>query len=416
MAVKPRPEELIEPGPALKRKPSSASLSSVEDVLRTQAREAVVPEGVRALVSMQVGSRRGWTASLDGGVQVSKGLTEQADVRIITDPETLAAVVGGSESGVKAFLDGRLLVRGNLALALRLDSIFKPQGRPVHWPKWASVNAAGLHTAYLEAGSGPPVVLLHGLGATNASLLPTLWDLARDHRVIVPDLPGFGESAKPMRSYHAEFFASWAEAFIDELGLDRVHAIGNSMGGRVAIELGLRTPDRVDRMVLLTPSPAFIRRREFVRVVRLLRPELAFLPLPIPHDRVVRGIRMMFSRPSRLPKGWYDAAADEFLRVFATARGRIAFFSAARQIYLEEPRGERGFWDRLPYLETPALFVWGERDRLVPAKFARHVVNALPRATSVVLDDCGHVPQYELPEQTHSLIRDFLTTSTPRRS
>ena len=414
MAVKPATERVIQSERSPKRT-RAAALSSVEDVLRTQAEEAVVPEGVRALVSMQIGPRQGWTASLDGGVQVSKGRTEEADVQIITDPETLAAVVGGFESGVKAFLDGRLLVRGNLALALRLDSIFKPQGRPIHWPRWDSVRADGLHTAYLEAGSGPPVLLLHGLGATNASLLTTLWDLATDYRVIVPDLPGFGESAKPIRSYNAEFFARWAEAFMDELGLERVHAIGNSMGGRVAIELGLRAPDRVDRMVLLTPSPAFIRRREFVRVVRLLRPELAFLPLPIPHDRVVSGIRMMFSRPKRLPKGWYDAAADEFLRVFRTARGRIAFFSAARQIYLEEPRGERGFWDRLPYLETPALFVWGERDRLVPAKFARHVVNALPRATSVVLEDCGHVPQYELPEKTHALIREFLAAPPRRR-
>ena len=414
MAVKPTSRELSEARPP-KRKPAG-STSAVEAILRTQAREASVPERVNALVSMQVAPERGWTARLNGGVEVSKGLTEEADVRIFTDPETLAGVVGGSESGIKAFLDGRLLVRGNLALALRLDSIFKPQGRPVRWPKWNEVRAAGLHTAYLEAGSGPPVVLLHGLGATNASLLPTLWDLARSHRVIVPDLPGFGESAKPIRSYNAEFFAGWLEAFLDELGLERVHAAGNSMGGRVAIELGLRAPDRVDRLVLLTPSPAFIRRREFVRFVKLLRPELAFIPLPIPHDQVVRGIRMMFSRPSRLPKGWYDAAADEFLRIFATARGRIAFFSAARQIYLEEPRGNRGFWDRLPYLEAPALFVWGERDRLVPAKFARHVVNALPRATSVVLDDCGHVPQYELPEKTHALIREFLTGPTPHRS
>ncbi len=415
MAVKPTTERPIKSARP-PRRTSAAPLSSAEDVVRTQAEQAVVPEGVRALVSMEVGPGQGWTASLDGGVEVSKGLTEEADVRIITDPQTLSAVVGGTESGIKAFLDGRLLVRGNLALALRLDSIFKPQGRPVHWPKWNSVRAAGLHTAYLEAGEGPTVLLLHGLGATNASLLPTLWDLASDYRVIVPDLPGFGESAKPLRSYNAEFFARWAEAFIDELGLESVHAIGNSMGGRVAIEMGLRTPDRVDRMVLLTPSPAFIRRREFVRVVRLLRPELAFLPLPIPHEQVVRGIRMMFSRPSRLPRGWYDAAADEFRRVFATARGRIAFFSAARQIYLEEPRGERGFWDRLPYLETPALFVWGERDRLVPAKFARHVTNALPRATSVVLEDCGHVPQYELPEETHALIREFLTKPVPRRT
>ena len=143
------------------------------------------------------------------------------------------------------------------------------------------------------------------------------------------------------------------------------------MGGRVALELGLSSPDRVGRLVLLMPAPAFIRYREFVRIARVLRPELALLPVPVSHRQVVRSIRRMFARPSRLPGAWYDAAADEFLRVFSTPRGRIAFFSAARQIYLEEPYGERGFWDRLPSLSRPALFVWGARDRLAPAVFAR---------------------------------------------
>ena len=88
-------------------------------------------------------------------------------------------------------------------------------------------------------------------------------------------------------------------------------------------------------------------------------------------------------------------------------RGRIAFFSAARQVYLEPATGARGFRERLPQLATPALFVWA-RDRLVPPGFARHVTNALPKSESVVLRDCGHVPQYELPEQTHRHIRRFL--------
>ena len=99
------------------------------------------------------------------------------------------------------------------------------------------------------------------------------------------------------------------------------------------------------------------------------------------------------------------------MRVFNTARGRIAFFSAARQIYLEEPWGDTGFWDRLPALSVPSLFVWGRRDRLVPAAFAGHVERMLPAARSVVLEDCGHVPQFELPERTHELAREFLASA-----
>jgi pimeloyl-ACP methyl ester carboxylesterase len=270
------------------------------------------------------------------------------------------------------------------------------------------VQAGSVSTAYLEAGRGFPVILLHGLGATNASFLPTFSDLSRDHRVIAPDLPGFGDSSKPLRTYNARFFGRWLVDLLDALGLERVHLIGNSMGGRVAIEAGLEAPDRVDRLALLAPSPAFLRRRTFVRLVRILRPELGAIPIPVLHWQVVRGIRSIFSRPARLPMGWYEAAADEFVRVFASPRARVAFFSAAREIYLEEPHGDSGFWDRLPAMTRPALFVWGERDWLVPARFARHVTMALPRATSVVLEDCGHVPQFELPDRTHALVRDFL--------
>jgi len=93
-------------------------------------------------------------------------------------------------------------------------------------------------------------------------------------------------------------------------------------------------------------------------------------------------------------------------------RGRIAFFSAMRQIYLEEAFGADGFWERLPGLRPPALFVWGDSDRLVPHGFERHVVQALPQCHSVVLRECGHVPQFDQPEETHRLVRSFLAWTT----
>jgi pimeloyl-ACP methyl ester carboxylesterase/putative sterol carrier protein len=395
--------------PRTGRRGRPTSGRALERLLRERAEQVRTPSDVNAVLALDLEDADGWTARVtEGRIEVEPGLPDKPDVRVTTRRDTLAEVVSGQRSGVEAFLAGDLVVRGNLALALRFDSLFNPDAVPTRWPRFGTLRARGVRTAYLEAGEGPPVVLLHGLGATNASMLPTLWDLARDHRVIAPDLPGFGDSGKPVRAYHAQFYARWLSAFLGQLGVDRAHLVGNSMGGRVALEMGLEHPDRVDRMVLLMPSPAFIRGREWVRVVRFLRPELALIPVRLTHRQVVLGIRSMFGRPARLPAAWYDAAADEFLRVFRSPTGRVAFFSAARQIYLEEPHGERGFWDRLPAMERPALFLWGERDRLVPARFARHVERALPDATSVVLEDCGHVPQYELPDRTHRMIREFL--------
>jgi pimeloyl-ACP methyl ester carboxylesterase len=340
----------------------------------------------------------------------ARGTARRPHATIRASADTLVAMLSGWESGVGAFMGGRLTVRGSLGLALLLEGALTHGERPARFPRPATATAAGVRTPYLDGGprDAPVVVALHGLGATNASLLPTVWELATDHRVIAPDLPGHGVADKPLASYSAEWFGRWLERFCDVLGLDRFFLLGNSLGGRIAIEGGLLMSERVRGLVLLTPSPAFRRLRQFVPVVRLLRPELAVLPIPIGHGVAVAGLRGMFAVPERIRQSWYDAAADEFLRVMRDPRGRIAFFSALRQVYLEEAFGAEGFWERLPGLRPPALFVWGERDRLVPHRFERHVMQALPGCQSVVLGDCGHVPQFELPDETHGLIRWFL--------
>ena len=104
---------------------------------------------------------------------------------------------------------------------------------------------------------------------------------------------------------------------------------------------------------------------------------------------------------------WAAAGIDEFLRSYLQPSGRAAFYAAARNIYLEEPRGPNGFWTRLESLQTPSLFVWGRRDVIVPPTFARHVRDAIPAARHLELD-CGHVPQLERPRETHEAIRRFL--------
>lgn len=385
----------------------SSSRASFEEVLLARVKEpGAAAAAVSASVSLEASDGESWTVSFDKGrTSLTYGADPRADLVVSGTEETLAGIVDGSVWGIQAFVEGKLIVRRNLALSLRLAGLF---GDADHFHTSADVNAGGNSTFFIEAGDGEPVILLHGLGATNSSMLTTLLDLSKDYRVIAPDLPGFGDSDKPVRSYDPEFYARWLLKFLEALGIERAHVVGNSMGGRVAVETALAAPDRVDKIALLAPSSAFIKGRQYEQIVRFLRPEMALLPLRLPRRTVVGSIKRLFHRPERLADVWYQSAADEFIRVFSSPRGRIAFFSAARQIYLEQPYGEAGFWDRLPELSRPALFVWGERDWLVPAKFARHVERCLPDASSIVLEDCGHVPQYELPEQTHRLVRDFL--------
>ena len=141
-----------------------------------------------------------------------------------------------------------------------------------------------------EAGEGPPIMLLHGLGATKGEFLPMVRPLADSgRRVIAIDLPGFGDSAKPFpAAYDAAFFSTWVESVLDELEIERAHVLGHSMGGRVAIEFGLRNPDRVQGLILMTPSMAWLSDRRWAAYLKLVRPELGLLQ-PAPRA-IVEGI------------------------------------------------------------------------------------------------------------------------------
>jgi pimeloyl-ACP methyl ester carboxylesterase len=267
----------------------------------------------------------------------------------------------------------------------------------------------GTTISYVQAGTGPATVIcIHGLGGTKGSFLPTVAALADEYRVIALDLPGFGDSDKPIAApYDAAYFAEATVGLLDALNIDKAHVIGNSMGGRVALELGFEHPERVDRIALLAPSLAWLRERKWAAALRFVRPELGLLQIaPKP---IVEAVVQRFIPGSR--DGWTAIGVDEFMRAYLQPRGRAAFYAAARNIYLEEPHGENGFWTRLAALESHCLFVWGKRDNVVPISFAYHVEQALPHAQHVEID-CGHVPQVERPAETHAAIKQFLAAHT----
>jgi pimeloyl-ACP methyl ester carboxylesterase/predicted lipid carrier protein YhbT len=339
--------------------------------------------------------------------------SRKPDVVIGTDAGTWLALREGRLSGLDAFQQRRLWARGDLDAAVSFEGLFRlPDDRPpmlrIH-----DVRVRGARISSLTAGSGGEhVILIHGLGGAKSSFFETVAALTPEYTVHAIDLPGFGSSSKPVgASYNTVFFARHVLRFMDALAIDRAHLVGNSMGGRVALEVGLQAPGRVRTLNLLAPSMAFLRGREWVPLVRVLRPELAVLPPMLRPQQVRDRFWRMIARPERLDPSVGDIAADEFLRTHRSRAARVAFYAAARQIYLEAPHGPNGFWTRLAQLDPPALFIWGSEDRFVPAGFSRHVATALPDAPQVVLSDCGHVPQIELPERTHALIGEFIASA-----
>ena len=346
-----------------------------------------------------------WDAVLTGeGARLEPAADgRRPDAELTADAATWVRLADDLAGGMAAFRSGRLTVRHDLHLGVGFLAATAGATDEAALRFRAVTTRAGAIST-MQAGDGPPVVLLHGLGATKASFLPTLAALAPRHRVIAIDLPGFGDSAKPVRAaYDAPYFARAVVALLDALELDRVALVGNSMGGRVALEVGLEHPDRTSHLALLAPSLAWLRDRPWAPFLRLVPPQLGLLQ-PAPRAIVEQITRRVVPGGAH---GWSAAGVDEFLRSYLEPRGRAAFYAAARNIYLEEPHGEGGFWTRLPDLAVPSLFVWGRSDPLVPIAFARHVRAALPGAEHVELD-CGHVPQLEQPQRTHDAIARFL--------
>jgi pimeloyl-ACP methyl ester carboxylesterase len=345
------------------------------------------------------------------GARVRAGASRrEPDVVIGTDAATWLALREGEMSGVEAFSQRRLYARGDLDLAVGFEGLFRlPSGRPpllrVH-----HVPVGKLRISTLTMGEGPDVLLLHGLGGTKSSFFDTAAALSRGYRVHAIDLPGFGGSSKPATApYGPGYFAKAVVGTMDALGIDRAHLVGNSMGGRVAIEVGLERPDRVGGIALLSPAVAFIRR-DWHWAARFARPELGMLPHSLGRSRIERTFWALFADRDLVDPSMADIVVDEFERIYRSRGARLAFLSSARAIYLESPTT---FYPRLATLQPPALFVWASHDRLIPEAFRHHVQRWLPSAEQVVLEGCGHVPQVERPERTNGLLERFLARVDP---
>lgn len=405
------------PGPL----PHADRLALVEDAFRTLADRYLGAErGFDATYHVRLGDvGHTWEVRCtEHGARVRKGVSSRTpDVTIGTDADTWLRLRQGALSGIEAFSQRLLYARGDVDLAVGFEGLWRlPSGRPpllrIH-----NVHLPGRRVSTLTMGHGPDVMLLHGLGGTKSSFFDTAAALSREgYRVHAIDFPGFGGSSKPATApYTARWFAETVALTMDALEIDRAHIVGNSMGGRVALELGMGHPDRVRALGLLCPAVAFIKRG-YHPIVRLARPEFGLLPHRFTRGMVAGQFWSMFHDPDAVDPAVADVAVDEFQRIYSSAGARFAFLCAARNIYLDKPYGKNGFYSRLAELEAPALFVWGSHDPLIPAKFGRHVTRWLPSAEQIVLEGCGHVPQVERPEQTNGLLLRFLARADAMRS
>ena len=268
---------------------------------------------------------------------------------------------------------------------------------------------------YRSAGSGPVLLLIHGMAGSSETWRQVMPGLAQRFTVVVPDLLGHGLSEKPEGDYSLGAFACTLRDLLVALGHERVTVVGQSLGGGVAMQFCYQYPERTERLVLVASGGL---GREVSRLLRLLS-----LPGSEPvlrlacAARVHRAIESVSSAAARVGLRPAPAVA-ELWRSYASLTNeaaRHAFLRTLRAVV--DPRGQAVSASNRLHLaaEVPTLIVWGEADRIIPVDHAYAAHSLIPGSRLEIFQGAGHYPHCEAPERFVQVLSKFIETTMPAR-
>jgi len=278
------------------------------------------------------------------------------------------------------------------------------------------VRVAGTRTRILEAGDGrETVVLLHGFADSLDTWRYVIPLLARTHRVIAADLPGFGESQPVAHRPLIDWYAHWCEELVSRVApRGRAVLVGNSLGGAVALHTALRTPLRVSRVVLVGCAglgrgvPLWWR---LVTAQMPLQPFVGPAAAVVPRGVLQRLVGEVYATLVLHRAGDVDAAcARDFASHYRTPADLRRLFDLGHDVVRELSTGR--LIDEAHALRVPALLLWGRHDRLVPTAHGTALQRLIPSSQLYVMDECGHCPQLERPAEFSGAVERFLRGRT----
>ncbi len=262
------------------------------------------------------------------------------------------------------------------------------------------VTVLGFRLHYLEAGQGPPVVLLHGLGGDGSRWAPNIGPLARDFHVFALDQIGFGASDKPLANYHNGMLSEFLVGFLKAVNVPRASLVGNSMGAGVALYTAVHYPLSVDRIVLADgggyrspsdppPGPGNAHLKQIQNGVT--------------REETREMFRIMFHDRSRVSDAMVDAQLEMRLH-------------SAFTISKIQESGEKGLGGlteaQVRGVKAPTLVLWGRYDELADPAGADRLEQAISGSKKILIDNCGHLPQLECADQFNRIVHEFLQGRT----
>ena len=253
------------------------------------------------------------------------------------------------------------------------------------------VSVDGYEIPYYRGGQGPSLVLVHGFGDSKISFLQSAAELSRHYDVILPDVPGFGETQEsPDRSYSIRSQAETLNQFFEKIGLKQFHLVGNSMGGHISAAYTLLFPQKVQTLVLIDAAG--------LRVDDPVPYKASQAPLRTVED-FDQYISETFARKPWIPQAFK-------LHFVANSIQNFDWFNRIRQDIREGQ--DYILNDRVASIQNQTLILWGDSDTVVSPANAQVWSQLLPHSTLIFLDQTGHAPQYERPLDTARIIESFL--------
>ncbi len=250
----------------------------------------------------------------------------------------------------------------------------------------------GTKIHYLEAGSGPTVILLHGLGGSTQNWALNISVLAQNFRVIVPDQIGFGKSDKPFINYRIGTYVDYLNQFCKQLKIERASLVGNSMGGWIAAAYAIAFPDRVERLVLVDAAGYAPPANFDHRILYGLNPSTR------------EGMKQVASKVFYNKLFISDVLIDQALAFRITAGDGYTIKSMIESII----RGEDFLDNRVKSIKQPTLVVWGRQDGLTLLADGERFKKEIPNSTLLVIEECGHIPQFEKAAEFNVAVLKFL--------
>ena len=282
---------------------------------------------------------------------------------------------------------------------------------PQHPVQYVTVH--GHRRAYVMAGSGPALLLLHGLGCDHATWEPVIDGLARRYTVVAPDLLGHGASDKPRADYSVGGFANGMRDLLTVLGIDKATVVGHSFGGGVAMQFGYQFPERTERLVLVGSGGLGPEVSPAIRAITTTGFHQFMGLLTLPGIRQVgTGSLRALSRTGVKQFRDFDEVASIY-DSFRDPAARAAVRHVVRAVV--DWQGQIVTMSDRAYLTDamPMCVIWGDQDRVIPVSHAERAADLAPNARVEILPNAGHFPHKDHPERFVKILHDFIRTTRP---